>query len=203
MRPRFLLLLYGALAGPSALLAQGDLPSKSSGNHAINEPSLILSDLPDIPLPPPTASPSDPPKDLRDLEISVRRAHENAAAGQRLWKAGVLAKVEVERKTLRAIYLEDELAAARWKVASEAAARIREQTIAGAVSAAEAARAEDEATAAEQTACEASQRWQRAQLEAAAVNLWRKQQLHAAGITSKSEVQRAERQLAALRRQGE
>jgi len=203
MRARLLFLWLAAMASPSLLSAQGDLPSMPPGERAGNEPSLILSDLPDIPLPPPTAARGDPPKDLLELETAVRRARENAASSQRLWKAGVLAKVEVERKTLRAIYLENELAAARWRVASEKAARARQQMTAGGVTAAEAARADDEAEAAEQTACEASLRWQRAQVEAAAINLWRKQQLHAAGIGSKADVQRAERQLAALRRQGE
>jgi hypothetical protein len=137
------------------------------------------------------------------LETEARRARDNAASAERLWKIGVLAQVEAERKALRAVYVEEELAMARWRYASEESARVSQQMAAGAAAPEQAARADDAALAAEAAACEANARWRRAQLEAAARNLWRKMKLRAGGVASKSEVQRAERQLFALRLQGE
>jgi hypothetical protein len=199
MSARFLFLWLSVAAIPASLLAAGELPSPSSAGLS-GEPSLILSDLPEIPLPPPTAPTS---LDLAKLESDVRRARDNAASAERLWKAGVLAKVEAEKIALHAVSLAEKLAAAQWRSACEEAARAREKLATGAGSADEAARCDDAAVAAEQAACEASARCRHALIEAAAKNLWRRQTLRASGYGSKSEVQRAERQLTALQRQGE
>ncbi len=202
MSARTFLLWLGLTAISGSILTGGEAPLPRS-KSALSEPSLILSDLPDIPLPPPTAATPSTSVDLQKLEAEVRRARSNAASAERLWKAGVLAKVEAERIALRAISLADKLAAAQWRFACDEAARTREQLAAGAASPEEAARADAAALAAEETACEASARYRSAQIEAAAKNLWRRQTLRASGFGSKSEVQRAERQLAALQRQGE
>src|SRR5438093_11767274 len=68
------------------------------------EPPILKQNLSDEPL---------PNGDLARLEKQLERAKQNAAGAERLYKIGVLAKVEVEQRLLKVIRCESELANAR------------------------------------------------------------------------------------------
>src|SRR5437867_2941626 len=74
------------------------------------EPPILKQNLSDEPL---------PNGDLARLEKQLERAKQNAAGAERLYKIGVLAKVEVEQRLLKVIRCESDLANARVARAKE------------------------------------------------------------------------------------
>src|SRR5205814_8404948 len=62
--------------------------------------------------------------DVARCEKKLERAKRNAAGAERLWKIGVLAKVEVEQRELKAIKCEAELASS---LVSQAKGTVAEQ----------------------------------------------------------------------------
>src|ERR671918_1838608 len=63
-----------------------------------------------------------PDGDVARCEKKLERAKRNAAGAERLWKIGVLAKVEVEQRALKMVKCEAELASARVAQAKETVA---------------------------------------------------------------------------------
>ena len=74
------------------------------------EPPILKQNLSDDPL---------PDNDLTRLEKQLERAKRNAAGAERLWKIGVLAKIEVEQRLLKVVRCESDLANARVARAKE------------------------------------------------------------------------------------
>src|SRR2546430_10489019 len=74
------------------------------------EPPILKQNLSDEPL---------PNGDLARLEKQLERAKQNAAGAERLYKIGVLAKMEVEQRLLKVIRFESNLADARVARAKE------------------------------------------------------------------------------------
>jgi hypothetical protein len=181
-------------------VAEDDLPKRKLGEMLDIEPKLMLND-PDFPLG--FVEPVDVRPDVERLEVELERAQKSAAAGERLFKAGILAKVEWEKRTLKAKRLTSELEAARARAAAEHVASLRKKLAAREVVQAEVEKSEADLSAASERATQALQNFQRAQLEAAELNLTRQRQLLAAGAGRKSLVQRAEEQLAALKKSTE
>jgi hypothetical protein len=181
-------------------LAEDELPKRNPGEMLDVEPKLILID-PDVPLG--IVAPVDVRPDEQRLEVELERAQKSAAAGERLFKAGILAKVEWEKRTLKAIRLTSDLETARARAVEEHVESIRKKLAAREVQQAEVAKSEADLSAANERATQASQNFQRAQLQAAELNLTRQRQLLAAGAGKKSLVQRAEEQLAALKKSTE
>ena len=166
-----------------------DLPRRAPGEAMDFEPGLLLT-LP---------SPREPIAGVPRIEVALDRAKRSASEGERLFRAGAIAKVEAERRSLKVVRLLSDLAAAREEAAKADLEAKRAQLEAGTISQKAIAVAEAALVAAASDAAEAAATWQRAELTAAELNLSRHRKLLAAGIGSRTMVHRAEAQLAALK----
>src|SRR5438477_12943342 len=115
-----------AIALPVTLLtsAMMALAANQSGNSDEPsefdiEPPILKQNLSDE-----LAEIGTPDGDVARYEKKLERAKQNAAGAERLWKIGVLAKVEVEQRALKVIKCEAELANAR---VAQAKDRLTEQ----------------------------------------------------------------------------
>jgi hypothetical protein len=187
-----LLLLPGALAQ--------ELPKRDASEIFDFEPKLMLNDLPDLPLP---VSAGDSPAivssaEVARLETDLERAKKTAAWRMRLWKAGVLSKVEAEQSALRIVRLASDLGKARLQVAAQDVEDRRKRVAARELSAASLTAAETALAAATAAAREAAQKWEEAQRTAAETRVQRERKLLALGAGSRSAVKRAEAALQSL-----
>src|SRR4030095_5321060 len=82
------------------------------------EPPLLKQNLSDE-----LAEAGTPEGNVAECEKKLERARRNSASAERLWKIGVLAKVEVEQRALKVIKSEAELASARVAEAKETVAQ--------------------------------------------------------------------------------
>jgi hypothetical protein len=183
-----------SIALPTAFLLAQE-PSPDSASFEVEPPLLVQPDgRPIAPNDSPGAT-SAPVQELAQLEKQLERAKKSAAAAERLWKAGVLAKLEAEQRALRVVRLEAELAKARLAElqkstpADDAIVQTGENQRAG----------REDLKFAQAAAEEAAARLAKAELEAAILNLQRQKKLLALGSARKSDVARAEEKLAALR----
>jgi hypothetical protein len=182
----------------ATLIAQD--PSPDSGSFEIEPPLLVQPDgQPIAPSESPAPSPT-PTRDLAQLEKQLERAKKSAASSERLWKAGVLAKVEAEQRALGVVRLQLDLANARLAEIQKSAPAGDAMVQTGRVQQAD----HDELKAALAQATAAAQiaaaNLAMAELDAASLNLQRQQKLLALGSARKADVARAEEKLAALKR---
>ncbi len=182
------------------LQGQDDLPQAEESQSLEIEPPILIprrlpDGSPDLPAPPGQV-------DLVKLEADLARAKRNAASGERMYRAGIISKMESEERALKVLRLEAKLAEARLEIArtrlSEQKSKsemveIEAQLRAGETQVAEAARAAQEAAAESR----------RAELEAAVRNLARQQKLLALGSGRRADVNRAQKKLAELQDAGE
>src|SRR5260370_38517794 len=196
--------MFGAAAWPVMLLAAARVtvaadPSamnKSDDPEAFDiEPPILKQNLSDEPLP----APGTPDAEVARLEKQLERAKRNADGAGRLYKIGVLAKVEVEQRLLKVVRTESDLANARVtqakeKVAEDESRLASGETPKGELDAAKAALAQ--LTEAAQVAVA---KRERAELEAAEANVRRQQKLLKLGSAGKSDVDRAQEKLAELK----
>ncbi len=159
------------------------------------EPPILKQNLSDELLP----AAGTPDAEVARLEKQLKRAKSNATGAERLWKIGVLAKVEVEQRLLKVVRCESELA-------NTHAARAKEQVAAKESQLADGDIPKDELEAAKATLTQlieaaqvASAKRERAELEFAEANVRRQQKLLKLGIANESEVSRAEEKLAELK----
>ena len=193
-----------AVALPVTLLATAIITlaaDPSAGNKSDEpdafdiEPPILKQNLSDAPLP----ATGTPDAEVARLEKQLERAKRNADDAERLYKIGVLARVEVEQRWLRVVRTESDLANARVAQAKEKVAEKESR-----VASAETSKDEfDAAKAALAQLTEAAQvalaKRERAELEAAEVNVRRQQKLLRLGSARESDVTRAEEKLAELR----
>ena len=187
----------GALLCSIALSASAneDLPLPSHDGEEpgeIEPPLLIMSrardgSIPDLP----GVMKEAPPADVAKLETDLIRAQKRAAGADRLYKAGIIAKVDAEQRVLKVVQLEAALAQARLE-----AAKAKAESTGDAATEAQIADAQDAAE-------RALEERQRAELDAAFRNLQRQQKLLALGSGRKVDVNRAEAKLAELQQPGE
>src|ERR1700752_2175190 len=90
-----------------ALAADQSSNSDEPGEFDV-EPPILKQNLSDE-----LAESGTPDGDVARCEKKLERARRNAAGAERLWKIGVLAKVEVEQRALKAVKCEAELASTR------------------------------------------------------------------------------------------
>ena len=197
VRPSGFLSAFLCLA---AALAAQDLPKHDSDDSFEVEPPLLIPNRSNEPLPDAIttgkpASNLDPDR----LEKEFERAKKNAAGAERLFKIGVLAKVEVEQRALRVVRLQADLENARLAQAKQEVAQLEQRLAAGEISKADLSQAEVTLARATEAAQAAAEKRERAELEAAELNLRRQQKLLALGSGRKSEVARAEQKLAELK----
>jgi hypothetical protein len=177
-----------------AVAADQSSKSEEPGEFDI-EPPILKQNLSDEL----AATTGTPDGDVARWEKQLERAKRNAAGAERLWKIGVLAKIEVEQRALKVIKCEAELANARVVQAKE---RVSEQELR--VASRESTKQElDVAKAALAqlvvTAEAAVAKRETAELESAEANLRRQQRLLKLGSAHKSDVINAEEKLAELK----
>jgi multidrug efflux pump subunit AcrA (membrane-fusion protein) len=156
------------------------------------EPPILKQNLSDEPL---------PNGDLARLEKQLERAKQNAAGAERLWKIGVLAKVEVEQRLLKVVRCESDLANARVARAKEELVERESQFASGEITRDELESTKTVLAQLTEAAQVAAAKRERAELEAAEANFRRQQKLLKLGIAGKSDVDRAEEKLAELKAQ--
>ena len=139
--------------------------------------------------------------DPEQIRVALEKARKSAASGERLYKSGVIAKVEAENRAMKVIRLETELAAARLEAAKEAVAVQQTRLDAGEISPSDLEIAKSALIAATNEAEAAAAKRDRAELDAALLNLHRQQKLLALGSGRKAEVSRAQEKVAALQQQ--
>jgi hypothetical protein len=176
-----------------ALAADQSTNSDEPGEFDI-EPPILKQNLSDE-----LAESGTPDGDIARCEKKLERAKRTAAGAERLWKIGVLAKVEVEQRAFKAIKYEAELASAR---VAQAKGRVAEQE--SRVTSGEGTKQELEvAKTALAQLIEAEQqavaKRDSAELEFAQANLRRQQRLLKLGSAHKSDVTNAEEKLAELK----
>jgi hypothetical protein len=158
------------------------------------EPPILKQNLSDE-----LAEAATPDGDVARCEKKLEHAQRNAAGAERLWKIGVLAKVEVEQRALKAIKCEAELASARVVQAKGIVAEQESRVATGEATKQElevAKTALAELIEAEQKAVA---KRESAEVEFAEANLRRQQRLLKLGSARKSDVTNAEEKLAELK----
>jgi len=180
----------------SALIAlAADQPNNSDEPGEFDvEPPILKQNLSDE-----LAETGTPDGDVARCEKKLERSKRNAEGAERLWKIGVLAKVEVEQRALKMIKCETELASARVAQAKgivvEQESRVasgestKQELEVAKTALAQLIEAEQKAVAKRETA----------ELEFAEANLRRQQRLLKLGSAHKSDVTNAEEKLAELK----
>jgi multidrug resistance efflux pump len=176
-----------------ALAADQQSNSNEPGEFDI-EPPILKQNLSDE-----LAEAGTPDGDVARCEKKLERAKKNAAGAERLWKIGVLAKVEVEQRALKAIKCEAELASARVAQATGAVSEQESRVASGEstkqelevakVTLAQLIEAEQKAVAKRESV----------ELAFAEANLRRQQRLLKLGSAHRSDVTNAEEKLAELK----
>jgi len=161
------------------------------------EPPLLIQEIPNRG--PQSSTPEIAPDvDPERIQIALDKAKKSATAGERLFKSGVIAKVEAENRSMKVIRLETELAEAQLELAKQAVVALQSRLDAGEISPNEMESAKVTLVTATNSAQSAEARRDRAELDAALLNLSRQKKLLALGSGRKSEVNRAEEKVAAL-----
>ena len=137
--------------------------------------------------------------DVARCEKKLERAKRNAAGAERLWKIGVLAKVEVEQRALKTIKCEAELASARVTQAKGTVAEQESRVTSGEATKQELEVAKTALTQLIEAEQKAVAKCESAELEFAEANLRRQQRLLKLGSAHKSDVTNAEEKLAELK----
>jgi hypothetical protein len=190
---RIFALLVTAFALAVAAWAADQSENKSEEPESFDvEPPILKQNLSDEPL---------PNGDMARLEKQLERARQNAAGAERLWKIGVLAKMEVEQRLLKVIRYESDVANARVARAKEELAEKESQLATGEITKDELEAVKTALAQLTETAQVAAAKRERAEVEAAEANLRRQQKLLKLGIAGKSDVDRAQEKLAELKAQ--
>jgi hypothetical protein len=185
----------------ASLRAQEELPKDPVESFDI-EPPLLNQNI-GLPNSGKSTAASDLPKEIdpEQIRVALEKAKKSAASGERLYKSGVIAKVEAENRALKVIRLETDLAEARLEEAKQAVAVQQTHLDAGEISQSDLEVAKSALVAATSEAQAAAAKRDRAELDAALLNLHRQQKLLALGSGRKSEVNRAQEKVAALQQQ--
>jgi multidrug resistance efflux pump len=188
-------LLVSLFALAITAFAADQSENKSDEPEAFDvEPPILKQNLSDEPSP-------DGDGDLARLQKQLERAKRNAEGAERLWKIGVLAKMEVEQRQLKVVRCESDLANARVARAQEEVAARESQLAAGEITKDELDAVKAMLAQLTEAAQVAVAKREHAELEAAEANLRRQQKLLKLGIGQKSDVTHAEEKLAELKAQ--
>ena len=176
-----------------ALAADQSSNSDEPGEFDI-EPPILKQNLSEE-----LAEAGTPDGDIARCEKKLERAKRNAAGAERLWKIGVLAKVEVEQRALKVIKCETELASARVGQAKETVAQQESRVASGETTKQELEVAKTALAQLIDAEQKAVAKRESAELESAEANLRRQQRLLKLGSAHKSDVSNAEEKLAELK----
>lgn len=179
--------------------AQDDLPKDPEEPMEI-EPPLLIQERPNqnVVYTRPDSPDQKLQPDPEQIAASLEKAKKSAASGERLFKAGIIAKVDAENRALKVIRLEAELAEAKLELAKENVTAQQTRLEAGEITQSEMDAANAMAVAAMKDAESAVAKKDKAELDAAMLNLKRQQKLLAMGSGRKAEVTRAQEKVSAL-----
>jgi multidrug resistance efflux pump len=191
------LALIGSFLLAATLPAEEELPKDPEPMDI--EPPLLIQETPNrnIVYNAP-ATPGQKDLDPDRITVALEKAKKNAASGERLFKSGIIAKVEAENRALKVIRLEADLAEAKLELAKQNLEVQQVRLDAGEISSEEVETAKTLLAGATTEAETAAARKRQAELEAAELNLRRQQKLLAMGSGRKSEVSRAQEKVSAL-----
>ena len=180
----------------SALIAlAADQPNNSDEPGEFDvEPPILKQNLSDE-----LAETGTPDGDVARCEKKLERSKRNAEGAERLWKIGVLAKVEVEQRALKMIKCETELASARVAQAKATVAEVESRVASGESTKQELEVAKTALAQLIEAEQKAVAKRETAELEFAEANLRRQQRLLKLGSAHKSDVTNAEEKLAELK----
>ena len=176
-----------------ALAADQSSNSDEPGEFDI-EPPILKQNLSDE-----LAEAGTPDGDVARCDKKLERAKRNAAGAERLWRIGVLAKVEVEQRALKVINCESELASARVVQAKETVTQQESRVASGETTKQELEVAKTALAQLIEAEQKAVAKRETAELEFAEANLRRQQRLLKLGSAHKSDVTNAEEKLAELK----
>ena len=182
------------IATAMATLAADPLPQNQSQepDSFDIEPPVLKQNLTDQPL----STTEAPDGDVARLEKQLDRAKKKASGAERLYKIGVLARVE---RALKVARLESDFANAQLARAKNDLAAQESQLAAGEGTKDELEAAKAAVAQLTEAAQIAAQKRERAELDAAEANLRRQQKLLRLGSAQKSDVARAQEKLAELK----
>ena len=158
------------------------------------EPPILKQNLSDE-----LADSATPDGDVARCEKKLERAKRSAAGAERLWKIGVLAKVEVEQRSVKAVKCEAELASARVIQAKTAVTEQESRVASGESTKQELEVAKTALAQLIEAEQQALAKRESAELEFAEANLRRQQRLLKLGSAHRSDVTNAEEKLAELK----
>ena len=183
----------------AALPAQEDLPKDPEQPMDI-EPPLLIQETPNqnVVSTRPDGAEQKPTPNIDQLTASLEKARKSAVSGERLYKGGIIAKVDAENRALKVIRLEAELAQAKLELAKQNVIDEQARLEAGEISPSDAEAAKSAELAATKEAEAAVAKKDKAELDAAVLNLQRQKKLLAMGSGRKAEVNRAEEKVSAL-----
>jgi multidrug resistance efflux pump len=185
-----------ALLGTVLLAVASDESQQSKSDEPGEfdiEPPILKQNLSNEPL--------SSEAEVARLEKQFQLAKQIAASAARLYKIGVLSKAEMEQRLLKVIQCECNLAIARLAFCEEQIAALQSLVASGENAKDELAQARADLAQLTEAAEIASAKRERAELEAAELNLRRQQKLLKLGVARESDVTRAEEKLAELRSQ--
>jgi hypothetical protein len=193
------------IAGPfvvmfaATLSAQEELPKDPEQAMDI-EPPLLIQETPNqnIVSNTPTTTEPNPAANIDRLTASLEKARKSAASGERLYRSGIIAKVDAENRALKVVRLEAELAQAKLELAKENVAAEQAQRESGEIPESEIEAAKSAEQAATKEAELAVAKKDKAELDEALLNLQRQKKHLAMGSGRKSEVNRAQEKVSAL-----
>lgn len=185
-----------ALLGTVLLAVAADESQQSKSDEPGEfdiEPPILKQNLSNEPL--------SSEAEVARLEKQFQLAKQIAASAARLYKIGVLSKAEMEQRLLKVIQCECNLAIARLAFCEEQMAALESLVASGENAKDELAQARADLAQLTEAAEIATAKRERAELEAAELNLRRQQKLLKLGVARESDVTRAEEKLAELRSQ--
>jgi hypothetical protein len=184
-------------------LAEDDLPKDPETSFDIEPPLLIQEQPNEYGLRAESESAPERESNPERIEATLEKAKRSAAAGERLFRSGVIAKVEAENRALEVVRLEADLANAQLERATAGVASQQARLAAGEITPNELERAKSELAQARAAAQVASANRERAEMDAALLNLQRQKKLLALGSGRKSDVNRAAEKVTALQQRKE
>ena len=181
-------------------LAEDELPRDPETSVEV-EPPLLIQEQP-IPrgLRGGSESAQERESDPERIETALEKAKKSAAAGERLFRSGLIAKVEAENRVLEVVRLQADLANAQLERATAGVASLQARLKAGNITPAELERGKSALAQARAGAQAAFSDRDRAEMDAALLNLQRQKNLLALGSGRKSEVNRAAEKVADLQK---
>lgn len=204
MNPRLCLVFAVALAiGGSARGAENDLP-RQGGDRPTSADALFPKGIGDVlpgkELPTFELMPPDPAIDVPRAKADLDRAQRKEQRWEKLFKSGVLARVEAEACVLATARARAGYEKARVAEQQRALEEMRQRVAGGQLTADAVQAAESALQTAQMMSAEADTSLRRTELLLAEANVERQRRLVALGVGAKSQLQRAESALSQLQR---